>query len=1662
MANFGKDLQDRCVHIRSAEQNEHFTVYIISVTVGSYAWTVKHRYSEFHDLHERLSASYKLDKTLLPPKKLFGNQTEAFIKKRQKELEIYLQTIILCLAQHIPSSLAYFLDFDKYEIHGITQAMAEDLYNRGESLLQTKDQYEVTSLQLYSLTERLKLPEPTCDSGDLKKDLGHILDFITRSKHLKVVSGKKPVGTSNIIMNKLPFDLTLFKSLQTLEITGCNFRLITGLETVKQTLTRFDVHESSSSLKEILLQDAPHWKAEDGSLIVGYWDLVVEADLSRNSFSDIPDCIQLMPNIEKLNLGDNLIESIQNLQWLSQLTHLDLSHNNIKHVDSLHTKMGNVKVVRVAHNRLESLHGFAKLFSLETLDVSFNKIASIDELRYVSQLPCVEDLLLVGNAVTNALDYRTKTLEMFGDRVREIVLDNQPPDQKELDTVAVLQALRKAKDVKITKRPKKNPSVVSLSEYGQCSPTNSLNSTNEGKVSRTESPLPGVISRSVPSASDWSRKEQHGVLRSSSPCSQESISSQSDVHEAEVSHDGQSQQPPSQTNAESYFNTNNNSDSDGLTEVYAHELVPEAHPFDLGSENPASYTYSPHLSTPKKTSNVGEVRSPLTTGTSPQPALVLASAKALNLETVCSPAVTKSGSEPLEPKAVISSSDLSHSLPAVTGPSEKRKLKLTYNVSDLPTTSSEKFVAWLSTQLFGDMSPTFHPGKERMRSEQESVLDILWCYVEQLSKPNHLHPCCVVVTKSKIFIEEMVAMQSCYPAVPVLRPLSIMPIGNIQQVVIGPCHAYLRLEEAFVGKCGTFTLLAVESLGLRRFLSKLQEACLHLHTTCCPEYVNLSHQSDLLDEVITLEEKCFGMPSDRLSIVLLIRVKDTPGFCLLVLSENCVYCLNPALVHWPPASFETDPEESMKFEVCHQFSIVDAIFDIKIHPIPDCEVEDFRTPGSGLNVDFKPYELSLEVSFPSDRSKNISTNNCSASSPSSILDLGQRKNTSICYMFPSSAHRDVFLDRLTCLRAEQANRMSPTVREEPEGGNELQSLTDNNLVGKVISTLASKRLTSNQKGVNMTKLEVSGSTNPLKSIIKSSETESEIGSLCSNKSNLRAESASNSDETYQDDTASLDRELYYSASPKDDLSVSPMSNFSRASISPPAGQLQGQKKPMALTSSQKLTSIKADSLPSSFDWKEYYFQPAHSQASENFSENAAYPSSSRTASMRSNLHIKIPGVLEDLESSAEYNPTSLEETEHELYLRQCVRSYDLINPLPRKLKPLCLMNGRELLQFFRNVIAQNSADYTDRLSEELHHVLWSVVIPYTNPKQEIVTLIMLSTHNIYLVSDTSPQPTPKSRPSWMTHSRNRSDSAISWTSQNSGYVSSGKKPVTSYFVFRYGDLQQVNIGLFDQCVRLTGNNEKSVFTIATRDSTVTEVFIQKLKYILSFRVSSPMVDKSKTEIEQDFYGSAHQRVKSTLDGMVYTHPSKVNFVYPGEDSVHDILYLVKAKVTKGVSPKNAPSSLWFYMQCYQILADERGSERNVPRTFIVTQTHICLAEEDSVTYPLPDFVRGLPENPCHEMKECRSIDCLKRVTLSHSNYHFLSLTFSEEVEDIVVDVSVEHFSPASKGRLDINPEFTFKFYVQSLKERDKCIRVLEKLWKQLVSQVGLILDVNKV
>lgn len=62
----------------------------------------------------QLTAEKKVDKRLLPPKKMLGKNSKSLVERRQKELELYLQTLLLQFPQATPSPLAYFLNFHLY------------------------------------------------------------------------------------------------------------------------------------------------------------------------------------------------------------------------------------------------------------------------------------------------------------------------------------------------------------------------------------------------------------------------------------------------------------------------------------------------------------------------------------------------------------------------------------------------------------------------------------------------------------------------------------------------------------------------------------------------------------------------------------------------------------------------------------------------------------------------------------------------------------------------------------------------------------------------------------------------------------------------------------------------------------------------------------------------------------------------------------------------------------------------------------------------------------------------------------------------------------------------------------------------------------------------------------------------------------------------------------------------------------------------------------------------------------------------------------------------------------------------------------------------------------------------------------------------------------
>ncbi|XP_048343606.1 nischarin isoform X3 [Sphaerodactylus townsendi] len=486
------------VRILGSELVENYTVYIIQVSVGNHQWIVKHRYSDFHDLHEKLVSDKKIDKNLLPPKKIIGKNSKTLVEKRQKELEIYLQTLLVKFPLAAPKVLSHFLHFHFYEIIGITAALAEELFHKGEQLLMAGEVFTIRPLQLYAVTQQLRQGKPTCANGDAKTDLGHILDFTCRLKYLKINGAGGPFGTSNIQEHLLPFDLSIFKSLHQIQINHCGANLVKGLTTSKNTLATLSVQFSATSMMEVLVPEAfefDQWEPEGApsshpvTAVIPTWKTLTTLDMSHNSISKIDDSVKLMPKIEFLDLSHNDVPLVENLQHLYNLVHLDLSYNKLVTLEGIHTKLGNIKTLNLAGNLLERLCGLNKLYSLVNLDLSNNKIEQIDEIRNLGGLPCLEKVVLSNNPLSIIPDYRTKVLAQFGDRASEVCLDNTITTEKELDTVEVLKAIQKAKDVKY----KMNNSDKKITEDSKLSAASSKSNCSSLPIHSSSPSLPHPV-----------------------------------------------------------------------------------------------------------------------------------------------------------------------------------------------------------------------------------------------------------------------------------------------------------------------------------------------------------------------------------------------------------------------------------------------------------------------------------------------------------------------------------------------------------------------------------------------------------------------------------------------------------------------------------------------------------------------------------------------------------------------------------------------------------------------------------------------------------------------------------------------------------------------------------------------------------------------------------------------------------------------------------------------------------------------------------------------------------------------------------------------------------------------------------------------------------------
>lgn len=109
------------------------------------------------------------------------------MEQRQKDLEKYLQNVLIFLQLTMCREFIEFVDMNKYDIIYLLQDLANTFFLQGEMLLQFfNKRYEFSALEMFAISERLKLPCPTSDVVDKIYDFSHVIDFCSQLERLMV------------------------------------------------------------------------------------------------------------------------------------------------------------------------------------------------------------------------------------------------------------------------------------------------------------------------------------------------------------------------------------------------------------------------------------------------------------------------------------------------------------------------------------------------------------------------------------------------------------------------------------------------------------------------------------------------------------------------------------------------------------------------------------------------------------------------------------------------------------------------------------------------------------------------------------------------------------------------------------------------------------------------------------------------------------------------------------------------------------------------------------------------------------------------------------------------------------------------------------------------------------------------------------------------------------------------------------------------------------------------------------------------------------------------------------------------------------------------------------------------------------------------------------
>ncbi|KAI8040039.1 hypothetical protein M5D96_007464 [Drosophila gunungcola] len=286
-------------------------------------------------------------------------------------------------------------------IQAFQDISSEDAQTREASIIDALSMNHLTNRRLgvYCGPARSSLSsrERNLDRGG-KFDFSHVLDFCTQLVALVVTPVKDnasyaqdyntvdvPIGRSNIIPNRLNFNLNAFRNLKTLKFSALSTENITicvhntTIQNINQVLLCDNLHKDCdvpSLLPEAIIASSsgcsPSTSNGSALLSADAWQEITELDLTGNLLTQIDGSL--------LSLSGNLIAEC--VDW--------------------HLTMGNLVTLKLAQNKIKTLSGLRKLLSLVNLDLSSNQIEELDEVDHVANLPLLETLRLTGNPLAGS------------------------------------------------------------------------------------------------------------------------------------------------------------------------------------------------------------------------------------------------------------------------------------------------------------------------------------------------------------------------------------------------------------------------------------------------------------------------------------------------------------------------------------------------------------------------------------------------------------------------------------------------------------------------------------------------------------------------------------------------------------------------------------------------------------------------------------------------------------------------------------------------------------------------------------------------------------------------------------------------------------------------------------------------------------------------------------------------------------------------------------------------------------------------------------------------------------------------------------------------------------------------------------------------------------